>query len=103
MIAPLSSRRKRTFWPRCACAAGPFSFRVHRRNVMATETIVDKRDMATIFAALRYYQERLRYIAEGIQAGLLPDAVFDRIATGEGTFEALDVGEIDTLCERLSP
>jgi hypothetical protein len=61
---------------------------------------VDERELATILAALRYWQ----------RDGLLSDEHGDLatpgpendIATAGGTHEPLDLDEIDELCERLN-
>jgi hypothetical protein len=53
---------------------------------------LDARETATILAALRWWQAN-----DGMQADR-----FDAIATNEYTLVALDLGEIDALCERLN-
>ena len=55
-----------------------------------------KRVLATVLAALRYYQQGLG------QLGGMPPADVADIATDGGTCRAMDVEAIDTLCERLN-
>jgi hypothetical protein len=53
---------------------------------------LNPRETATILAALRWWQAGFGMQAVG----------FDAIATNEFSFAALDMGEIDALCERLN-
>jgi hypothetical protein len=55
------------------------------------------REHATVLAALRYWQGEI--LAD--QFGRFPPEIED-IASNGGTVQALDVGEIDTLCERIN-
>jgi hypothetical protein len=58
---------------------------------------VDRRELATILAALRFHQD------ENLQGGgRIADKVMDDIATDGGTLKALDFGEVDRLCQRLN-
>lgn len=57
---------------------------------------LDTRSAATIFAALRAFQQ-LDAFAGGLPAKL------ESIATNNGAFERLDKYEIDELCERILP
>ena len=55
---------------------------------------LDNRELATVLAALRYWQ--------GILLEDVRSYDCDTIATDNGTLEPLGVGEIDALCERLN-
>lgn len=52
---------------------------------------LDARELATVLASLRYWQERQPAFDE-----------LDSIATDGGTMEQLSAAEIDGLCERLN-
>ncbi len=58
---------------------------------------MDERQLATVFAALRFHQ------AENLQiAGGIPDHVIRDIATDGGILLALDSSEVDNLCQLLN-
>ena len=58
---------------------------------------VDRRELATILAALRFHQdENLRISPE------IPDQAIKDIATDCDTFKPLDFEEISRLCERIN-
>lgn len=52
-------------------------------------TIFNDREIATILAALRFYQKNISYMPEAIQL----------IATDGGALAPLNAAEIDALCE----
>lgn len=56
---------------------------------------LNERELATVLAALRHYE---RYI---VACGARPADV-DEIATDGDTLTALNVDEIDALCERIN-
>lgn len=61
---------------------------------------VDERELATILAALRYWQrDGLSSDEHGDLATPGPE---NDIATDGGTHEPLDLDEIDELCERIN-
>lgn len=62
---------------------------------MKTINAFDARELATVLAALRYWQTDMDRLG-----GF--NAAHDHIATGAGTFDALTEEEIDTLCERIN-
>ena len=53
---------------------------------------MDNRELATVLAALRYWQRE----------GLMSAGHEQEIATDQGAFEALSKWEIDALCEKLN-
>lgn len=53
---------------------------------------MDSRELATVLAALRYWQRE----------GLMSDGHEQDIATDQGTVDRLSSEEIDGLCERLN-
>ena len=58
---------------------------------------VDERDLATILAALRFYQdENLRGRTE------IPDRKINDIATDCGTLKPLNFDEVSRLCEKIN-
>lgn len=61
---------------------------------MTQKTIValDERELATVLAALRYWQRE----------GWRGDCHEQVIATNDGDFSAMEADEIDTLCERIN-
>lgn len=59
---------------------------------------LDNRELATVLAALRYWQREVVTVA-GVVVEELPEG---DIATNCGTLEYLGEGEIDSLCERLN-
>ena len=62
---------------------------------------VDKREFATILAALRYWQRR-GLCTDGRQGNLIVPAPEEDVATDSGTHKPLVPEEIDALCERLN-
>ena len=57
----------------------------------------DERQLATILAALRFYQD------ENLQGRTeIPDSKINDIATDCGTFKPLTFDEVSTLCERIN-
>ena len=57
----------------------------------------DKRELATVMAALRFHQD------ENLQSGAdIADKVVKDIATDSGSFEPLDIEQVGRLCERLN-
>ena len=52
------------------------------------------RELGTVLAALRYWQNRDPYWSEGL--------LVNSIATDDGSFEPLSAEEIDELCERIN-
>ena len=58
---------------------------------------IDERELATILAALRFYQD------ENIQGGqVIPDEFIEEVATDGGLLKPLDFQEVSKLCERLN-
>lgn len=57
---------------------------------------VDDREVATILAALRFYQAGRQFDASARMEAI------DDIATNGGDVDALDAEEIDELCERIN-
>lgn len=58
---------------------------------------VDRRELATILAALRFHQD------ENLQGGgEITDMVIADIATDGGTLKPLDFPAVDRLCQRLN-
>lgn len=58
---------------------------------------VNRRELATILAALRFHQD------ENLQGGEpIPDKVVGDIATDDGTLKPLDSGEVNRLCQSLN-
>ncbi|MCY2931089.1 MAG: hypothetical protein NTV86_16695 [Planctomycetota bacterium] len=61
---------------------------------------INRRELATILAALRYHQD------ENLQGGRdgknIPDRFIRQIATDGDTLKALDFQEVDRLCRRLN-
>jgi len=59
--------------------------------------VVDKRELATILAALRFHQdENLRNCPD------IPDEVIKDIATDCGSFKPLNFDDVGRLCERIN-
>ncbi len=59
--------------------------------------VVDKRELATILAALRFHQdENLRNCSD------IPDEVIKDIATDGGSLKPLNFNDISRLCERIN-
>ncbi|MCE9554992.1 MAG: hypothetical protein K8T91_16680 [Planctomycetes bacterium] len=59
---------------------------------------VNRRELATILAALRFHQD------ENLQGGgTIPDQVIADIATDGGTRKPLNAKAVDALCQRLNP
>ena len=59
--------------------------------------VVDRRELATILAALRFHQD------ENLQNRVtIPDEQIRDIATDEGSWEPLDFNEVDRLCEKIN-
>ncbi|MCY2929774.1 MAG: hypothetical protein NTV86_09835 [Planctomycetota bacterium] len=60
---------------------------------------INRRELATILAALRYHQD------ENLQGGQggksIPDQIIRQIATDGDTLKPLDFQEVDRLCRRL--
>lgn len=65
---------------------------------MTTITLTD-RELATVLAALRCWQNRLPLL--GKSHGIT-EALIQEVATNCGTIEALSAEDIDGLCERLN-
>lgn len=67
---------------------------------------LNKRQLATILAALRYYQNDLeRDASEGtwaLASDVDPEGGIHAIATDNGSFEVLTPMEIDELTEKLN-
>lgn len=59
--------------------------------------VVDRRELATILAALRFHQDENLQNRSGI-----PDKVIKDIATDEGSLKPLDFKAVDRLCERIN-
>ncbi|MCK4374765.1 MAG: hypothetical protein KAX19_05525, partial [Candidatus Brocadiae bacterium] len=58
---------------------------------------LDGRELATVLAALRYYQD------ENLQGGAgIPDEAIRDIASDGGRLKPLDFDEVGQLCERLN-
>lgn len=57
--------------------------------------IENARDVATVLAALRFYQAHKRQ-------GTYFQPEFENIATNGGELDSLSTGEIDALCERIN-
>jgi hypothetical protein len=73
--------------------------KVHAKAEVACPTTplyVDRRELATILAALRFHQD------ENLQSGHIPDQAINEIATDVGLVEALSFEEVDDLCQRLN-
>ena len=68
----------------------------YEHSERATGDIRDSRELATILAALRYWQ---RNVEQG-NAGT--DDEFEPIASDDGALVPLTPGDIDALCARLS-
>ena len=68
---------------------GPRSHSIHLR--------INKRELATILAALRYHQDENLQGSEAI-----PDQQVNEIATDGGALEPLSFDEVGDLCERLN-
>lgn len=62
---------------------------------------VDSRELATILAALRYYQRTGVCLDGGTGELIIPEEERD-VATDGDTLEPLDEKEIDTLCESIN-
>lgn len=62
----------------------------------ARDSMITRRELGTILAALRCWQEHLR------QEGVEPSAELMMIATNCSSFKALTPLEIDRLCEKLN-
>ncbi|MBC8218079.1 MAG: hypothetical protein H8E73_06400 [Planctomycetes bacterium] len=59
--------------------------------------VVDKRELATILAALRFHQD------ENLQGATnIPDEVIKDIATGGGSLKPLDLKAVNRLCEKIN-
>ena len=59
--------------------------------------LVNKRELATILAALRFHQD------ENLQGKAdIPDQIIKEIATDAGFFRPLNFQEVDELCERIN-
>lgn len=59
--------------------------------------IVDRRELATILAALRFHQDENLQNRSGI-----PDEVIKDIATDEGSLKPLDFKAVNRLCEKIN-
>ncbi len=59
--------------------------------------IVDRRELATILAALRFHQDENLQNRSGI-----PDKVINDIATDEGSLKPLDLKAVNRLCEKIN-
>jgi hypothetical protein len=62
-----------------------------------TGSRIDKRELATILAALRFYQDENLTNGREVRDGLLGE-----VATNCGTLEPLTFDEVNALCERLN-
>jgi len=59
--------------------------------------VVDRRELATILAALRFHQD------ENLQnRSDIPDKVIKDIATDEGSLKPLDLKAVNRLCEKIN-
>jgi len=59
--------------------------------------VVDRRELATILAALRFHQD------ENLQGGPdIPDEVIKDIATDGGSLKPLNSNDVSRLCERIN-
>lgn len=58
---------------------------------------LDQRELATVLAALRYWQ---RLLERG--SSISQQVTSDAIATDDGQVEPLTADEIDALCERIN-
>jgi hypothetical protein len=67
-----------------------------KENGVRISAVLDGRELATVLAALRYWQGAMGG-SRRINFGELADLV----ATDQGTVHALSVTEIDALCEHL--
>jgi len=99
---PVSVRRagdeKRTL---CAACEEAYSWGVQHGTFVAeaegSRLDLDGRELATVLAALRYYQ------AENLQGGAdVADEAVATVATDGGRLQPLTRDEIDALCERLN-
>jgi hypothetical protein len=71
-------------------------------DLIDNEAVFTSQELATVLAALRYWQRKYRPEREGGANGHgVNDWLID-IATGGGEFATLDTTEIDALCERLN-
>ena len=59
--------------------------------------VVDRRELATILAALRFHQDENLQNRSGI-----PDKVIKDIATDEGSLKPLDLKAVNRLCEKIN-
>ena len=59
--------------------------------------VVDRRELATILAALRFHQDENLQNRSGI-----PDKVIKDIATDEGSLKPLDFKAVNRLCEKIN-
>jgi hypothetical protein len=86
--------------PLDALAAVNHQIKVHAKGDAAIPTrplYVDRRELATILAALRFYQdENLQHSQE------IPDVAISEIATDGGLVKPLSFQEVSELCERLN-
>ena len=58
---------------------------------------IDRRELATILAALRFHQD------ENLQGGRdIPDSFLKEIATDGGRVKPLNFEEVNDLCQRLN-
>ena len=70
---------------------------MNEHGAQRSPLLVNRRELATILAALRYHQ------AENMQdAGDIADPAIANIATDDGMVMPLSDGEVDELCERLN-
>ena len=64
---------------------------------------INRRELATILAALRYHQdESLQGGRDGKGGKSIPDQFIRQIATDGDTLRALDFQDVDRLCRRLN-
>jgi hypothetical protein len=86
--------------PSEALSAVNHQIKVHTKGAEARPTMplcVDRRELATILAALRFHQD------ENLQCGQnIPDVAISEIATDGGLIKPLDFEEVSELCERLN-
>lgn len=67
---------------------------------MTNTTLLSTRQLSTVLAALRYYQNDLD--GPRLSGDVDPDGALNDIATNSGAHGGLDASEIDALCERLN-
>ncbi len=99
-VVPVSVRKasdqKRTL---CVACEEAYSIGVQHGTMVAKTSALhaNRRELATILAALRFHQD------EDLQAGRgIPDRFIKGIATDGGVLKPLNYQEVSELCERLN-